>query len=60
VLEHAAAEQLKQFGFTPDYVSIRDSQTLQPPGAQSSKLVVLVAVRLGRARLIDNVQVVLK
>jgi pantoate--beta-alanine ligase len=58
-MEQVAAEQLKQFGFVPDYVSIRDADTLQLPAEQSRKLVVLVAVRLGRARLIDNVQVVL-
>jgi pantoate--beta-alanine ligase len=59
VIELGAAEQLKQFGFVPDYVSIRDAKSLQLPTEQSSKLVVLTAVRLGRARLIDNVQVVL-
>ncbi|MGE0115048.1 MAG: pantoate--beta-alanine ligase [Steroidobacteraceae bacterium] len=58
-LEQAAAEQLKQAGFAPDYVSIRDAYTLQLPHAQSRRLVVLTAARLGRARLIDNVQVTL-
>lgn len=56
-LEQAASEQLKQAGFVPDYVSIRDADNLQLPTAQSRKLVVLTAARLGRARLIDNVQV---
>jgi pantoate--beta-alanine ligase len=58
-LEQTASEQLQQAGFTPDYVSIRDADTLQLPSVQSCKLVVLTAARLGRARLIDNVQVVL-
>jgi pantoate--beta-alanine ligase len=58
-MELAAADQLKQFGFVPDYVSIRDAGSLQLPSEQSRKLVVLTAARLGRARLIDNVQVVL-
>jgi pantoate--beta-alanine ligase len=57
VLEQAASEQLKQAGFVPDYVSIRDADNLQPPSEQSRRLVVLTAARLGRARLIDNVQV---
>lgn len=58
-LEQAADQQLRQAGYTPDYVSIRDADTLQPPTAESRKLVVLTAARLGRARLIDNVQVVI-
>ena len=56
-LERVAAEQLIQAGFKPDYVSIRDANTLQNPDAQSRDLVVLTAARLGRARLIDNVRV---
>jgi pantoate--beta-alanine ligase len=60
VIEQGACELFKQFGFLPDYVSIRDAENLQFPNKESRKLVVLTAVRLGRARLIDNVQVVLK
>ncbi len=56
-LERIADEQLRQAGFVPDYVSIRDADTLQLPADESRKLVVLTAARLGRARLIDNVQV---
>ena len=56
-LEQAATERLQQFGFVPDYVSIREADSLRLPTAQSRKLVVLTAARLGRARLIDNVQV---
>lgn len=56
-LEQAAAEQLKAEGFVPDYVSIRDAENLQLPNTQTRRLVVLTAARLGRARLIDNVQV---
>lgn len=58
-LEQAAVARLQHFGFVPDYVSIRDVGNLQLPTQKSHKLVVLVAVRLGRARLIDNVQVIL-
>ncbi len=56
-LERSADVQLRQAGFVPDYVSIRDADTLQLPTEQSRRLVVLTAARLGRARLIDNVQV---
>jgi pantoate--beta-alanine ligase len=57
MLEAVATQQLLQAGFKPDYVSIRDADTLRLPSEQSRKLVVLTAARLGRARLIDNVQV---
>lgn len=57
-LERIAAEQLEQAGFKPDYVSIRDANTLQTPDDDHSReLVVLTAARLGRARLIDNMRV---
>jgi pantoate--beta-alanine ligase len=55
-LEAAGFRALQQAGFRPDYFSIRDALTLQEPGAASDKLVVLTAARIGRARLIDNVQ----
>jgi pantoate--beta-alanine ligase len=57
VMEQQAADSLKQQGFVPDYVAIRDAATLQSPDAQCRHMVVLTAARLGRARLIDNVQV---
>ena len=56
-LEQQADEQLRAAGFKPDYVAIRDADTLYQPGDLTKKLVVLTAARLGRARLIDNVQV---
>lgn len=58
-LEQAAIGELQQAGFSTDYVSIRDADDLQPPTANPSTLVVLTAARLGKARLIDNVQIVL-
>jgi len=58
-LEQAAADRLVQSGFKPDYVSIRDANSLQEPDSQSRELVILTAARLGRARLIDNVRVTL-
>ncbi|MFE8151405.1 pantoate--beta-alanine ligase [Brenneria goodwinii] len=52
-----AEEQLKQAGFTPDELFIRDAETLLPLTTESSRAVVLMAAWLGKARLIDNQQV---
>ncbi|HKV97868.1 MAG TPA: pantoate--beta-alanine ligase [Gammaproteobacteria bacterium] len=41
----------------PDYVSIRAAHTLAAADADTRDFVVLAAVRLGKARLIDNIQV---
>lgn len=38
-----------------DYVEIADPETLQPLSRASDKMVLLVAVRIGRTRLIDNI-----
>jgi pantoate--beta-alanine ligase len=38
-----------------EYFELADGQTLQPATAQSKSLVALVAARVGRTRLIDNV-----
>jgi len=54
-LEETAFKNLNQQGFITDYVSIR-SRNLQPATAESKKLVILVAARLGTTRLIDNLQ----
>lgn len=55
-IESAEVETLKRSGLRPDYFSVRDAKTLLVPGADSNHLVVLVAARLGKARLIDNLQ----
>ena len=47
-------------GWKPDYVAVRRQADLQPPQARDGNLVVLAAARLGRTRLLDNVEVVLK
>jgi pantoate--beta-alanine ligase len=54
-LEAAAVERLRAGGFSPDYVCIRDADTLQPLATGAAHGVVLAAASLGRARLIDNV-----
>ncbi|CQQ40808.1 pantoate--beta-alanine ligase [Yersinia enterocolitica] len=51
------AEQLRDAGFTPDELFIRDAQTLQPLTVDSKQAVILMAAWLGKARLIDNQQV---
>lgn len=55
----SAAEALREAGFTPDELSIRDADTLQELSVVSTRAVVLMAAWLGKARLIDNQQVVL-
>ncbi|KFX03267.1 pantoate--beta-alanine ligase [Pectobacterium betavasculorum] len=51
------AEKLREAGFTPDELFIRDADTLQPLSAASTRAVILMAAWLGKARLIDNHQV---
>lgn len=41
----------------PDYVSVRNAQTLWEPNADTRHFVILAAAWLGKARLIDNIQV---
>jgi pantoate--beta-alanine ligase len=59
-LEAQAAEQLEIAGFRPDYVSVRCQQDLAIPGPGDRRLVILAAAWLGRARLIDNLELELK
>ncbi|WP_405078024.1 pantoate--beta-alanine ligase [Pectobacterium versatile] len=52
-----AEDKLREAGFTPDELFIRDADTLQPLSAASTRAVILMAAWLGKARLIDNHQV---
>ncbi|MEC5318968.1 pantoate--beta-alanine ligase [Brenneria populi subsp. brevivirga] len=52
-----AEESLRQAGFTPDELFIRDADTLLPLTVDSTRAVILMAAWLGKARLIDNQQV---
>ncbi len=54
-LEGQAIESLSARGWQPDYVAIRKQSDLKPP-APGAALVVLGAARLGRTRLIDNLE----
>lgn len=55
----SAAEALREAGFTPDELYIRDADTLQELTVASTRAVVLMSAWLGKARLIDNQQVAL-
>ncbi|WP_272660120.1 pantoate--beta-alanine ligase, partial [Providencia sp. PROV112] len=48
---------LREAGFTPDELFIRDADTLLPLGESSKRAVILMAAWLGQTRLIDNLQV---
>lgn len=50
-------ESLRQAGFTPDELFIRDAETLAPLNSATKKAVILMAAWLGQTRLIDNLQV---
>lgn len=54
-LEKHAMEDLVLEGFEPDYVSIRDAETLEQITPDTEAIVILAAARLGKTRLIDNV-----
>ncbi len=54
--EAAAMAALVDSGFRPDYVSVRRQADLVVPGPGDQKLVILAAAWLGRARLIDNIE----
>jgi pantoate--beta-alanine ligase len=60
LLEQQAMARLDQLGWTPDYLTLRRRADLQPPTAQDLHqgvpCVALAAARLGRTRLIDNLE----
>ncbi len=55
-LEQRAMQALAARGWQPDYLTVRRREDLQPPKAGDA-LVVLGAARLGKTRLIDNLEV---
>lgn len=54
-LEKVGRSRLVEAGFEVDYFAIRRALNLEPPNRDCDDLVVLVAARLGKARLIDNI-----
>jgi pantoate--beta-alanine ligase len=55
--EAEAVRALEAAGFRPDYISVRRRQDLALPGPDDRQLVILAAAWLGKARLIDNLEV---
>jgi pantoate--beta-alanine ligase len=58
-IEHSGTAALEGSGLRPDYFAVRRAADLGPPESATRHFVVLTAARLGRARLIDNLQLVL-
>lgn len=48
---------LERAGFRPDYLEIREANSLRPATAADQQLVVLAAAFIGNTRLIDNLSV---
>ena len=55
-IEREGFQALQGAGLKPDYFSVRRAEDLGSPTAETRALVVLAAARLGKARLIDNLQ----
>lgn len=57
-IEQEAIKSLEKAGFSPNYVSIREKDTLAVPAPDAcTDWVILAAAQLGKARLIDNLEV---
>ncbi|CAM5330282.1 pantoate--beta-alanine ligase [Thauera mechernichensis] len=56
-LETEAMAELEAAGWQPDYIAVRRRADLQPPVHLDDALVVLAAARLGKTRLIDNLEI---
>lgn len=55
-IEAQTMQYLTQLGWIVDYIAIRSAATLLPPEPHEHSLVVLGAARLGKTRLIDNIE----
>lgn len=55
-VEAAADATLRAAGFVPDYAAVRRPDFSLPDARAAGRLVALVAARLGRTRLIDNLE----
>ena len=56
-IERTGIEALERAGLQPDYFAVRRAEDLGAAQPDTRHLVVLTAARLGKARLIDNLQV---
>ena len=54
-IQQQAIEHLHNLGFSPDYVDIRRADNLEQATLGDKSLRILLAARLGNARLIDNI-----
>jgi pantoate--beta-alanine ligase len=59
-IDQESMAELSRHGWQPDYVAVRRQADLRPPTERDRDLVVVAAARLGRTRLIDNVEVALR
>ena len=55
-IELDVMSELAHHGWKPDYIAVRRQSDLQPPQNGEHRLVVLAAARLGKTRLIDNIE----
>jgi len=55
--ERAARAELERSGIEPEYVEVVSAHDLQPLGRLEGEVLIAIAARVGRARLIDNVVV---
>ena len=53
-VEQNARQRLQESGLVPDYTAVRDAQTLDFVNENSTSWVALIAAKLGKTRLIDN------
>ena len=56
-LEKSAKAKLKKVGFKPQYITVARQSDLMPAKKGDQALVILAAASIGKARLIDNLEV---
>ncbi len=59
-LEENAKKLLREHRWNIDYIAVRHRDTLAPPRKEDENLVILGAARLGKTRLIDNLEISVK
>lgn len=56
-MDQEVMTELSHHGWQPDYVAVRRQADLHQPTERDHDLVILAAARLGRTRLLDNVEI---